>query len=187
VIQYRWLKENLNIASYEEMNALAGKIPVGSDGVQIIPFGNGAERMLNNKTLGTHILNLNLNTHNRAHLCRASLEGIAFSFVYGIEILKSDGISVRLIKTGNDNLFRSALFSTTIATLINQKIEIYDTTGATGAARAAGISDGSFKDMNSITSENDHVKTFHPVEEKEVYVQAYHQWKKQLENSLNNL
>jgi len=186
-IQYRWLKENLNIASYEEMNALAGKIPVGSDGVQIIPFGNGAERMLNNKTLGTHILNLNLNTHNRAHLCRASLEGIAFSFVYGIEILKSDGISVRLIKTGNDNLFRSALFSTTIATLINQKIEIYDTTGATGAARAAGISDGSFKDMNSISSENDHVKTFHPVEEKEAYVQAYHQWKKQLENSLNNL
>lgn len=186
-IQYRWLKENLNIASYTEMNALANDIAVGSDGVIIIPFGNGAERMLNNKTVGTQILNLNLNNHNKGHLCRAVLEGIAFSFVYGIEILKNDGINVRLIKTGNDNLFRSELFSTTIATLINQNIEIYNTTGATGAARAAGITDGSFKDMSSITSENDHVKTFFPLKEKEAYVKAYHQWKYKLENILNNL
>ncbi|MCG2462949.1 carbohydrate kinase, partial [Flavobacteriaceae bacterium F89] len=82
-IQYRWLKDNLNVGSYEEMNALASSVQIGSNGVTILPFGNGAERMLNNRELGTHIGNVNLNNHSKAHLCRAALEGIAFSFVYG--------------------------------------------------------------------------------------------------------
>jgi xylulokinase len=180
-IQYRWLLNNLAVNSYEEMNNLAGEIPVGSDGVCMLPFGNGAERMLNNKDIGTRLVNVNLNNHHKAHICRAALEGIAFSFVYGIEILKSDGIKAKVIRAGNDNLFRSEIFANTVATLIGQEIEIYNTTGAIGAARAAGLHEGDFDTFGKLIMNNDHVMTFMPFKDKEPYIKAYQKWKKELD------
>ncbi|TNJ42909.1 carbohydrate kinase [Tamlana fucoidanivorans] len=185
-IQYRWLKDNLASNAYEEMNEKANKVPVGSEGVCVIPFGNGAERMLNNKTLGTHICNLNLNKHGNGHLCRAALEGIAFSFVYGMDILKHDNAEIKVIKAGNDNLFRSEIFSDTVATLIGHDIEIYNTTGAIGAARAVGLVDGDYKTFGDNISANDHVMTYKPMEDKVPYAKAYDNWKKELEILLAN-
>ncbi len=181
-IQYRWLKNNLNLEtnSYQTMNSHASKVPVGSNNLQLIPFGNGAERMFDNQTIGTHICNLNLNKHTRSHIFRAALEGIAFSFVYGMEILKKDNTEIKVIRAGNDNLFRSEIFSNTVATLINQEIEIYNTTGAIGAARAAGLSDGTFKDFGTMITKNDHVMTYHPLQNQDDYVEAYKNWKKEL-------
>lgn len=184
-IQYRWLLNNLAVSSYEEMNNLASEIPVGSDGVCIIPFGNGAERMLNNKEVGTRIVNLNLNNHHKGHMCRAALEGIAFSFVYGMEILKSDGIKPSVIRAGNDNLFRSEIFANTVATLIEQEIEIYNTTGAIGAARAANLHKGDFESFGKAIIDNDHVMTFMPFKDKTAYQEAYQNWKNELEIILN--
>ena len=138
-IQYRWLRNHSIDASYEKMNEMASKISVGSDGISVIPFGNGAERMLNNKNIGTQICNINLNKHSHGHLYRSSLEGIAFSFMYGIEILKNDNSPISVLRAGNDNLFRSKIFANTVATLIGHEIEIYNTTGAFGAARASEI------------------------------------------------
>lgn len=180
-IQYRWLLNNLAVSSYEEMNTLASDIPVGSDGVCLIPFGNGAERMLNNKEIGTRIVNMNLNNHHKGHMCRAALEGIAFSFVYGMEIMKSDGIKARVIRAGNDNLFRSEIFANTVATLIEQEIEIYNTTGAIGAARAAHLHKGDFEGFGKVIMDNDHVMTFMPFKDKKPYLDAYKHWKKELE------
>jgi xylulokinase len=139
--------------------------------------------MLQNKTVGSHIANLNLNKHSNAHLCRATLEGIAFSYVYGNEILKSDGVNIHVIKAGNDNLFRSEIFSNTVATLINRNIEIYNSTGSVGAARACGISEGRYNDFSEITK-NDYVKTYYPLKNKDVYLNAYNDWKKVLETLL---
>lgn len=180
-IQYRWLRNNMGSETYESMNRKASKIAIGSDGVVVIPFGNGAERMFNNKNIGTHFLNLNLNTHTNAHLFRASLEGIAFSFVYGMEILKEDNATINVIRAGNDNLFRSEIFSNTVATLIGHEIEIYNTTGAVGAARAVGLTDGDFEKFGSSITKNDHVMTFMPLKNKEPYEEAYKNWKKELE------
>lgn len=184
-IQYRWLLNNLDVATYEEMNNLAAEISIGSDGVCLIPFGNGAERMLENKEIGTRIVNLDLNNHNKGHVCRAALEGIAFSFVYGMEILKSDNINASVIRAGNDNLFRSEIFANTVATLIEQEIEIYNTTGAIGAARAAGLHNGDFESFGNAIMNNDHVMTFMPFKDKEPYVMAYNNWKKELQLILN--
>ena len=184
-IQYRWLLNNLAVSSYEEMNTLASEIPVGSDGVCLIPFGNGAERMLNNKEVGTRIVNMNLNNHHKGHMCRAALEGIAFSFVYGMEILKSDGIQPSVIRAGNDNLFRSEIFANTVATLIEQEIEIYNTTGAIGAARAANLHKGDFKSFGKSIMDNDHLMTFMPFKDKQPYIEGYNNWKKELELILN--
>ncbi|MDC0177924.1 FGGY family carbohydrate kinase [Polaribacter sp.] len=184
-IQYRWLLNNLDVDSYEEMNILASEIPIGSDGVCMLPFGNGAERMLNNREIGTRLVNVNLNNHNKAHLCRAALEGIAFSFLYGIEILKQDGVKPHVIRAGNDNLFRSEIFANTVATLIAQEIEIYNTTGAIGAARAANLHKGDFETFGKVIMDNDYVMTFIPFKDKEPYLKAYNNWKKELELILN--
>lgn len=185
-IQYRWLLNNLDVASYQEMNDLAAEVPVGSDGVCILPFGNGSERMLNNMDIGTRVTNLNLNNHNKAHLCRAALEGIAFSFVYGMDILKSDGSQIKVIRAGNDNLFRSEIFSNTVATLISHEIEIFNTTGAIGAARAADLHKGDFEAFGKQIMENDYVMTYAPSKNKLQYTTAYEKWKNELELVLNN-
>lgn len=185
-IQYRWLLNNLNVSSYGEMNQLAASVPIGSDGVTIHPFGNGAERMLNNLEIGTRISNINLNNHQKAHLCRAALEGIAFSFVYGMEIMKSDGIRPSVIRAGNDNLFRSDIFSETIATLIGQEIEIYNTTGAIGAARACELRNGNYVTFGKHIMENDYVLGFKPLANKEEYEKAYAKWKTELNNLIQS-
>ena len=184
-IQYRWLLNTLNVSSYDEMNALANKVPIGADGIAIIPFGNGAERMLNNQEVGTRIVNLNLNNHEKGHLCRAALEGIAFSFVYGMEIMEADGIQVHVMRAGNDNLFRSEIFSDTVATLIGYDIEIYNTTGAIGAARAANLYKGDFKAFGKMVLDNDYVMTFSPKKDRTAYQEAYTTWKKELALILN--
>ena len=184
-IMYRWLRNNLGEESYEAMNKKASKVAVGSEGVVVIPFGNGAERMLNSKNIGTHFINLNLNQHSSSHLCRSALEGIAFSFVYGMEILKDDNAKINVIRAGNDNLFRSEIFSNTLATLIGHEIEIYNTTGSVGAARACGLTDGNFEKFGKNITENDHVMTFVPLKNKEPYEVAYQHWKMELEKFLN--
>ena len=146
-----------------------------------MPFGNGAERMLNNKNVDSHILNLNFNKHSHGHLYRAALEGIAFSFVYGMEILKNDNTEIKVIRAGNDNLFRSEIFSNTVATLIGHEIEIYNTTGAVGAARAVGLQDSNYEKFGENILKNDHVITYLPLKNSDPYIEAYKNWKKELE------
>ncbi|TDL99432.1 MAG: carbohydrate kinase [Flavobacteriaceae bacterium] len=180
-IQYRWLQANLEVESYTQMNALAESVPVGSEGLFVLPFGNGAERMFENRQIGSHFLHLNLNVHNKAHLCRAALEGIAFSFVYGMELLKKDGVNLSRIKAGNDNMFRSEIFADTISTLLGIEIEIFATTGAIGAARAAGLHSGDFETFRKNITDNDFDKRFVPQKEKQELQKAYEAWKKELE------
>lgn len=184
-IQYRWLRNLCGNDSYENMNFKAKEVAVGSDGVVVIPFGNGAERMFNNKTIGSHFLNVNLNKHGEGHLYRATLEGIAFAFVYGMEIMKSDNTPINVIRAGNDNLFRSEIFSNTVATLIGHEIEIYNTTGAVGAARAVGLRNGDYESFGENIMKNDHVLTYVPLQNKTPYLLAYQNWKKELELIIN--
>ena len=185
-IQYRWLRNHSIGQSYEKMNEEASNISIGSDGISVIPFGNGAERMLNNKNIGTHICNINLNKHSHGHLYRSSLEGIAFSFMYGMEILKNDGAVINVIRAGNDNLFRSKIFANTVSTLIGHEIEIYNTTGAFGAARASGILSNDIDSFREKITKNDHVMTFLPLKNKSEYEDAYSRWKEDLQVILKN-
>lgn len=186
-IQYSWIKNELTHGlSYDNMNQQAESIPVGSQGLQILPFGNGAERMLENCNKGSRMLNLNFNVHKAPHVFRAALEGIAFSFVYGMEILKNDGVEINSIKAGNDNLFRAGLFSKTIATLTNSQIDIVQTTGAVGAARAAAFAHGDFKSIGEATASDAIQMTHEPVVSSEVYHEAYQAWKKELKKYIDN-
>ena len=184
-IQYSWLKNLTQSKDFNTMNHLAADVAVGSEGLVNLPFGNGSERMLNNRNLGTHFSNLNLNLHKHAHLFRSALEGIAFSFAYGMEIMKADGLDAQVIRAGNDNLFRSEIFSTTLATLIQQPISIYNTTGAVGAARAAGLEKGELDRMNEHVNQHDKVAEIEPEKTVSIYQEAYQKWKNELEHQLN--
>lgn len=186
-IQYSWLKSITQIERFEHMNALAEKVKVGSDGLVNLPFGNGSERMLNNRNLGAHFCNLNLNLHRQEQLCRAVLEGVAFSFVYGMEIMKEDGLEAKVIRAGNDNLFQSSIFASTLSTLINQAVEIYDTTGAIGAARAAGLNKDGLDLLGKHMNDLDKVAEIEPSAQPQVYQEAYLKWKTELENQLKTV
>lgn len=186
-IQYSWLRSVMQIQDFEHMNALASKVNVGSEGLLNLPFGNGSERMLNNRNIGAHFYNLNLNLHQQGHLCRAALEGIAFSFAYGMEIMKEAGLNTKVIRAGNDNLFQSKIFSSTLSTIINQPIEIYNTTGAVGAARAAGLNKNGLDLIGKSMNDFDKVAEVEPNTHSQVYQQAYLKWKTELEEQLKTV
>lgn len=185
-ILYRWIRNNANVSSYAEMNQMAEQQPIGSKGLRILPFGNGAERMLNNRSVGAQFLGLDLNIHDAGSLCRAALEGIAFSFVYGMEFIKEDGAPMHVIRAGNDNLFQSEIFSQTIASLSGQEIELYNTTGAVGAARGAAMSKEELSATNETSGKKNYVRSFLPEKDVAQYESSYQNWKEQLEKYLNN-
>jgi len=187
-IQYSWVKQQFasDGMTYDEMEDILSAVNVGSDGLRITPFGNGAERIFGNKNIGSHIFNLHFNRHQKAHFYRASLEGIAFSFVYGIEVLKELGLSVDVIKVGNDNLFRSPVFSNTIAALVNANIEVIETTGAVGAARAAGVGASIYQDLKEATGKLKTIKTYENVGTNASYQDAYQAWLRDVKKLLED-
>jgi xylulokinase len=155
-ILYSWLKNQWGkgLLSYAEMEKVAAGIPEGSDGLTIIPFGNGAERILKNKQLGASISGLDFNRHTSDHFIRAALEGIAFSFQYGMSILNEMGIQANRIKVGNDNLFQSTVFSQTLSNISSCSIEIIKTNGAEGAARGAAFGCGFYTSLAEAVGQN---------------------------------
>lgn len=144
-----WLRRNCsNNLSYNEMNDMAEKVSPGSEGLCILPFGNGTERMLGNKETGASISGLSFNTHTNAHLLRAAQEGIAFSFRFGLDIMKETGIDPKVIRAGEANMFLSKVFRESLSTITNSAIHLYNTDGSIGAARGAGIGCGYYKTEN---------------------------------------
>jgi xylulokinase len=166
--------------SYAEMNDLAESVPVGAEGLSIIPFGNGAERILENQNPGASIHGINFNIHTKAHILRAAQEGIAFSFAYGIDIMKQMGMTITTIKAGHANLFLSPLFRRTLAAVTGATIELYDTDGSVGAAKGAGIGAGIYRDSNEAFSTLKLIDSEKPVTDTSAYLQAYENWKKYL-------
>ena len=144
-ISNAWIRRATGGLSYDEMTVEAAKIPVGTEGVKFLPFGNGSERMLNNKQMSASILGLDFNRHSAAHLFRATQEGIVFALNYGLNIMQTVGVKVEKVKAGRANLFLSPLFREAFANTTGATIELYDTDGATGAARGAGIGCGFYK------------------------------------------
>lgn len=170
--------------SYAEMNNLAEQVPAGSEGLSIIPFGNGAERLLQNQEVGCSIHGINFNIHKKAHLIRAAQEGIVFSFAYGMEIMRGMGMEIKTIKAGHANMFLSPTFCQTLATVTGATIELYDTDGAAGAAKGAGIGAGIYKDSNEAFATLVHHATIKPDKASaEASAEAYTRWKKLLEQA----
>ena len=164
--------------SYNEMNAMADKVAIGSDGISVLPFGNGSERMLGNKDTGARIAGLNFNRHSNAHLFRAAQEGIAFSFRFGLEIMKGIGIDPRLIRAGEANMFLSKIFRDTLSTVTGTTIHLYNTDGSIGAARGAGIGSGFYKSEKEAFTGLASVGVTEPDATKSTeYEDAYIKWK----------
>ena len=177
-----WTKRLLGDISYREMDALAESVPVGADGVTILPFGNGAERVLGNLNLGAQIAGVDFNRHSRAQICRAVQEGIVFSFMYGMEVMKETGIEIKTIRAGFANMFMSDVFCETLAGVSGAKIELYETDGSLGAARGAGVGAGVYQNMEEAFQTLKIKKSITPTAGN--YSEAYAAWKQQLQQML---
>ena len=174
-----WVHRNITPnMGYAEMNDMAAGVPIGSEGVKIIPFGNGAERVLENREVGCSVHGLNFNNHNQTHLVRAAQEGIVFSFCYGMEIMQNMGMELNKIHAGRANMFLSPLFRDTLAGVSGATIELYETDGSVGAAKGAGIGAGIYKDNNEAFATLKKLAVIEPDEKKrDEYLNAYAEWK----------
>ncbi|MCF8259790.1 MAG: carbohydrate kinase [Melioribacteraceae bacterium] len=177
-IQYSWLKNKIiKIDSYGKMNKLAETTSIGSEGVRVYPFGNGAERILENRNPGGRIEGLNFNRHSSAHLIRAAQEGIVFALKYGLDIMAELGVETKIIRAGNSNMFQSKIFCETFAGVTGASIELYNTDGAQGAAIGAGIGIGIYSDIAEAFSSLKILETITPEKSTEqIYTDLYRSW-----------
>lgn len=184
-----WVQKNIGNTklSYSEMNEHASQVPIGSDGLTIIPFGNGSERVIGNRNPGCQVSNLNFNIHNFTHVIRAAQEGIAFSFKYGVDIMsKYTGLVVSQIRAGHANMFLSPVFRETLASITGVPINLYNTDGSEGAARGAGIGSGTYKSFPEAFSNLEKLSTVEPTHNnKDKYTEAYQNWYNSLNKMLN--
>lgn len=184
-----WMRRNVapEGMSYSDMNDMMASVPIGSDGVTIIPFGNGAERVLENKEIGCSIHGVNFNKHGKAHLMRAAQEGIVFSFCYGMEVMQQMGMDIHKIHAGKANMFLSELFRNTLAGVSGATIELYETDGSVGAAKGAGIGCGIYKDNKEAFSTLKKLAVIEPDDRhRSEYLQAYSLWKDKLLQQINH-
>lgn len=180
-----WIHRNVAPdLSYPAMNDAAAEVPVGSEGVTILPFGNGAERVLENRNIGCSFHGINFNIHDRRHIIRAAQEGIVFSFMYGMEIMKSIGMTIDTIHAGHANMFLSPIFRETLASVSDATILLVDTDGAVGAAKGAGIGLGYYKNNNEAFASLKTIDEIHPAADRTPYLEAYARWKATLEREL---
>jgi xylulokinase len=182
-ILYSWLRKNFfSQHTYDDLNTLGSKAKIGSNGLTVMPFGNGAERMLKNLNPGASFLSLDFNKHTSADIIRAAQEGIVFSLNYGLQVMKELGIEPTTIKAGQANMFQSDIFSSAFSTLTGCDIELYETDGSVGAARAAGLGAGIYKNSQEVFNDFKPLHIIEPTErEKEQYTDAYENWKNKLE------
>lgn len=182
-----WMKKTVAPEgfSYDDLNKLAAQVPIGSEGLSILPFGNGAERMLQNKQVDCSIYGLNFNIHTKAHLARAAQEGIVFSFKYGMDIMSNMGIDISVIRAGHANMFLSPIFCEALAGVTGAVIELYDTNGAVGAAKGAGIGARIYKSPEEAFSSLKKIDIVEPDGFKaNDYCGAYETWKERLEKMI---
>ncbi len=183
----RWMK---NIAganhTYAGLNEAAAKVPVGSEGLIALPFGNGAERILNNQIIGGHFHHLDFNIHTTAHLVRAVQEGIAFSFRYGLDIMRENGVNPTVIRAGKANLFLSDVFTRSFVNTNNVALEFYEGDGSFGAAIGAGIGAGIYKDAITASQNRKPVGMVEP-HSSAIYDELYEKWKERLNDQLHKI
>jgi xylulokinase len=178
-----WLRNTVlqGKVSYPEMNALAAKAPIGSDGLLCLPFGNGAERMLCNQDPGATFEGLKFSRHSLSHMIRASQEGIVFALYYGMQVMETLGVSLKNIRAGEANMFLSPIFRETFASVSGATVELYNTDGAQGAARGAGLGVGYYKNREEAFVGLTAVQTLEPdIARASAYQEAYERWKESL-------
>jgi xylulokinase len=182
-IQYSWLKHHLAARemNYPALNDLASEAPIGSEGLLMLPFGNGAERMLGNQNVGATVKNINFNIHSGPHLARAAQEGVVFSMHYGMEIMKEIGINPSVIRAGLANMFLSPIFRDTLAEISGATIELYDTDGSIGAANGAGVGSGTYGSFKEAFENLNKMMVIEPTgKNQEQYREAYENWRRVL-------
>ncbi len=177
-----WVKKMVGVNyDYNQMNQAASTIEAGSEGLKIFPFGNGAERIFNNKILGAQFSGIDLNKHSAAHIFNAAQEGIAFAFRYGLDIMRENNLQPNIIRVGHANLFLSKVFTNAFVNATGVPVALYHADGSVGAALGAGIGSGIYKNAKEAFSDFKPIQIIEPTKTKQ-YDALYVDWKAQLKN-----
>lgn len=189
-IQFSWLRNTLfkgEDYSYDELNEMAAEVPIGAEGVTVLPFGNGPERPLANADLGARINGIQFNRHHAGHVIRAAQEGIAYALNYGLQIMNNMGMDIDTIRVGHTNMFLSPVFAEAFTNVTSKVVEMYNTDGSVGAAIGAGLGAGVYKDREKAFAGLKKVKTVEPQNDLVVeHTAAYERWHEALNNALQN-
>lgn len=191
-ILYNWLRRILNTGNgnidYIHMNEMVDSVDPGSEGLICLPFGNGAERIFENKLIGSHLLNMDFNRHHTSHLLRASVEGIVYALNLGFEMLKDLGIEQKRIRAGHANLFLSKSFREIFVNVTGIPLELYNTDGAAGAARGAALGIGFYKTPNEAFADLERIDVIEPDPELvATYKTLFVQWQEEIEKHSFNI
>ena len=188
-IMNTWVKRNFmpEDMTYDDMNRIASSVPIGAEGLSILPFGNGAERMLQNKQIGSSLHGISFNNHSKKHIIRAAQEGIVYSFKYGMDIMNEMGIDIEIIRAGNANMFLSPLFREALACVTGAVIELFDTDGSIGAAKGAALGAGLYKTPEEAFASLKRIEIIEPDGLKaNQYIEAYERWCSYLKQNIND-
>ncbi len=181
-----WLKKNTGSYTYDQINRKATTSPIGAKGLAVLPFGNGAERIFGNRDIRCSVEGLNFNIHDRNDLMRAGQEGIVYALNYGLDIIRNMGMNFKVVKAGKSNLFLSSLFREAFVNTTGATVELYNTDGAQGAARGAGIGAGIYRNLREAFTGLKKLDKIEPEKNKvQLYLEAYNQWLKYLNKNLS--
>lgn len=183
-----WFSDSLNLfENAQEISALAEKAPKGADGVYFVSaFGGLFAPHWRDDARGT-LVGLTL-AHDKTHVARAALEGIAFQVTDVVDSMISDsGVELSSMKVDggvcqSNTLLQSQSDFLDSSVLRPKNIE----TTALGAAIVASIGSKSHALQDFFTQDNEieNVEIFKSEINTETRRQAKQNWKRAVESSL---
>lgn len=139
----------LKVSSYDLLNLQAEKVPIGSEGLIILPFLMGERTPIWDIYARGVIFGLSLN-HTKGHLVRAMMEAVAFAMYDSFRLIKKAGLKVNYPMILNEGGAVSRLWRKIISDVFNVPIILVKRrTGAPyGDAILAGVGTGVLKDFS---------------------------------------
>ena len=139
----------LGIDSYDLLNLQAQKIPVGSEGLIILPFLMGERTPIWDVYARGVIFGLSLN-HTKGHIVRAMMEAVAYAMYDSYRLIKQSGLNINYPLVLNEGGAKSNLWRQIITDVFNAPtVLVGRRTGAPfGDAILAGVATGVFSDFS---------------------------------------
>jgi xylulokinase len=147
----RWFRDTLAPgAAFGELAAAAGEVPAGSDGLVFLPYLSGERSPYPDPAARAAFVGLTLG-HDRRHLTRAVLEGVAFGLRDGLDLMIGAGMAAPAQIRASGGGIASPLWRQILADVLDAEIATVNTTegAASGAALLAAVGAGWYRDVES--------------------------------------
>ncbi len=133
----RWFRDAVAPGTeYDDLVAPAAEVPAGSEGLLFLPYLTGERSPYPDPLARGAFVGLTL-AHDRRHLTRAVLEGVAFGLRDGLDLMVEAGMPAPSVIRASGGGTSSPLWRQILADVLGAEIATVDT--AEGAAYGAGL------------------------------------------------